>query len=131
MAKMSKAERKALKEQQKNEKKNTQPVQIEERNLGYDADFYVSSDGIEIECVRIDFVRKPDWYNDMFISGDIHYRRNELQAKCSDGQWHAGKDIKSCLAKNASDGTVLLLTDEDLANSGWTMTATSSSGIHF
>lgn len=126
MAKMSKSERKALKNKQ-NESNKKSDTKVVERELGYDADYYEDENGEEIECVRVDFVKKPKWYYDMFRAGEIHYRNNELQAKCSDGQWHAEKDVKSCLAKR-KDGTVVLLSDAQLKD-GWHQVATSSSTI--
>lgn len=123
--KMSKAERKAAKAAQKKEQPQATQSDIEERALGYDADFYVNEAGEEIECVRIDFVRKPAWYNEMFCAGDIHYKNNELQALCSDGTWQAGKDIKSCLARTC-DEQIFLLGDDELKKA-WRQVATSSS----
>ena len=120
---MSKAERKALKAKQNN--KAIEELVIEDRNLGYDADFYVNNNNEEIECVRVDFIKKPDWYNDMFINGDIHYLNNELQAKCSDGNWYKGKDIKSYLVKY-KDNTIKLFNEEELKNN-WKLIATSNS----
>lgn len=127
MAKMSKAERKEAKAKQHANEKKDKTSSIPERSFEYDADVYVNAGGEEIECVRIDFVKKPKWYEDMFRAGDIHYRNNELQARCSDGEWHAGKDMKCCLAKH-SNGTIVLLADEELKE-GWQIAATSSSNI--
>lgn len=120
--KLSKAERKKLKNDQS---KPTETAIVEERNLGYDADYYIDQDNNEIECVRIDFIHKPDWYYDMFREGYIHYRNNELQAKCSDGAWHKEKDIRCCLGK-LGDGTIWLLSDKTLKDN-WKLIATSSS----
>lgn len=125
MAKMSKAERKAQKAKQKAEK--TPPSEVPERDLGYDADYYADDAGNEIEAVRADFVIKPQWYRDMFRAGDIHYRKEQVQAFCSDGQWHAEKDTACALCRDAN-GTVMLLGDAELAKR-WKRVATSMSHL--
>lgn len=127
MAKMSKAERKAAKQQ--NHKANAVNAEITERDLGYDADYFVDEHGNEIELVRVDFVKKPEWYYDMFRAKKIRYRSNELQALCSDGKWYSDKDTKSGLARKA-DGDIVLLSDAELKEK-WTRVATSTSKLSY
>lgn len=129
--KLTKAERKAQKAAAKNEKANATSglMNVAERDLGYDADFYTNADSAEeIEAVRVDFVVKPKWYNEMFIDGRIHYRSGELQVQYDDGSWHAGKDLKCVLARCA-DGSVAIIGDDEL-NSGWKKIATSTSRLN-
>lgn len=129
--KLTKAERKAQKAAAKNEKATatSDPMNMAERDLGYDADFYMSADSAdEIEAVRVDFVVKPKWYNEMFIDGRIHYRSGELQAQYADGSWHADKDLKCVLARR-SDGSVVIIGDDEL-NNGWKKIATSTSCLN-
>lgn len=129
--KLTKAERKAQKAAAKNEKANAtgSSMNVEERDLGYDADFYVGTDSAEeIEAVRVDFVVKPKWYDELFIDGRIHYRSGELQAQYDDGSWHASKDLKCVLARR-SDGSVVIIDDNEL-NSGWEKIATSTSRLN-
>lgn len=129
--KLTKAERKSQKAAAKNEKANATggSMNVVERDLGYDADFYVSTDSAEeIEAVRVDFVAKPKWYNEMFFDGRIHYRSSELQVQYDDGSWHAGKDLKCVLARR-SDGSIVIIGDEEL-NSGWKKIATSTSRLN-
>lgn len=131
MKKLTKAERKAQKAAAKNEKANATSgsTNVVERDLGYDADFYVSTDSTEeIEAVRVDFVIKPKWYNEMFNDERIHYRSGELQAQYGDGSWHAGKDLKCVLARR-SDGSVTIIGDDELS-SRWKKIATSTSRLN-
>lgn len=125
MAKLSKAERKSKKAKKKAEA--TRSGEVFERRLGYDADFYADEAGREIEAVRADFVVKPEWYYGMFRAGEIHYRREQVQALCSDRQWHVEKDTACALCRD-EEGAVTLLSDAELKES-WKRIATSTSRL--
>lgn len=128
--KLSKAERKAMNAQKKRDadaaKQETHDV--EERDLGYDADFYRNDAGEEVEAIRPDFVIKPAWYADMFRAGEIHYRADGAHVLASDGQWYIEKDT-ACMIFRHGDGCVELVSDKDAKANGWTRMATSTSHL--
>lgn len=126
MAKMSKSERKALKKQNQNNDKNNEnkDVEIIDRDLGYDADFYVDGNGNEIECVRVDFVIKPRWYLDIRADKRMLYHMTTIEYTDTDGNTYEEKDIASCIAKYP-DGKIRLVPDSETKS--WQKVATSSS----
>lgn len=126
--KLTKAERKALNAKKKaQDDDSNKTTDVAERDLGYDADFYVNADGEEVESVRSDFVVKPEWYKRMFRNGQIRYTTNELQVQCNDGTWHAGRDVKCSLVRFA-DEKVMIIGEEELKKN-WKRVATTSSRL--
>lgn len=128
--KLSKAERKALNAQKKRDADNAKQEthSVEERDLGYDADFYRNEAGEEVEAVRPDFVIKPSWYADMFRADEIKYLADGAHVLASDGQWHVEKDT-ACMIFRHVDGRVELVSDKDAKANGWTRVATSTSHL--